>query len=835
MANIKISALTADTEPQSTDIVAIVDELTTIPNNKKVTLTNFIKKAHGLSDSTVIGISGGVMISGTDVAIADGGTGASNASGARTNLGLVIGTDVVAPNADTTGKSAKTDALNTTTTPVNVSSAVAPSAGQVLKATDATHATWQTLPTPIVYGDAITTNPLSQFASTTSLQLKGVISDETGTGALVFANSPVLVTPTGITNTDVGLGNVTNNAQYYPTGTDVAVADGGTGASDASTARTNLGLVIGTNIQAYDAQLTDVAGLTPTDNGVIIGNGTNFVLESGATLRTSIGLTIGTDVVAPNQDTTGKSAKTDALNSATTVVDVSGATAPTAGQVLKATDSTHATWQTITTQATYDIVVAPSGGDYTTLSSAIAGASSGSRILVKEGTYTETGWTSTLANLRIDGESAINTILNFTTTSITHTGARFYINNVNINFTTGGMNLNAVNPFIDNCILVKTGDTNAFIVCNTTGMRIANSTITSTMTISAGQLTINCAGNSNIYNNNITLTNSKGNGNGNAIELGTNSTVVNNIFQITNNSTSAFHTLQLTTDSNCLGNKFNADSAHTGAFIVVIGDRVRIADNGLTNATTNSLGVRISANVEGLIINGNYIKASTSIYYTNVGTNGIITGNKLFATNGSVAIILDSNTSGTTINGNIFANDNTGAYAVQLPTGATAYTTFTGNHFVSVFTTPFLNSTSIHNITANFGLSNVWENKTQYLKNTSGGTLTAGTVVISKATASADEITTTTTASDHNVLGIVIGSITNNSYGYIQTLGKSATVKVNGQSNIAIGDLLSTYTSAGILHKASANDLVIAIALTAYAVNDSSGVIDALLISQRVA
>lgn len=44
-------------------------------------------------------------------------------------------------------------------------------------------------------GDALTSNPLSQFASTTSAQLAGVISDETGSGALVFATSPTLVTP----------------------------------------------------------------------------------------------------------------------------------------------------------------------------------------------------------------------------------------------------------------------------------------------------------------------------------------------------------------------------------------------------------------------------------------------------------------------------------------------------------------------------------------------------------------------------------------------------------------------------------------------------------------
>jgi hypothetical protein len=73
-------------------------------------------------------------------------------------------------------------------------------------------------------------------------------------------------------------------------GTDLAVTEGGTGASDASTARTNLGLAIGTNVQAYDADLTAIGALAKTDGNFIVGNGSTWVAESGSTARTSLGL-----------------------------------------------------------------------------------------------------------------------------------------------------------------------------------------------------------------------------------------------------------------------------------------------------------------------------------------------------------------------------------------------------------------------------------------------------------------------------------------------------------------------------------------------------------------
>jgi len=53
---------------------------------------------------------------------------------------------------------------------------------------------------------------------------------------------------------------------------------------------------IGSTVQAYDAELSAIAGLATTDSNIIVGNGSTWVAESGATARTSLGVGTGDDV-----------------------------------------------------------------------------------------------------------------------------------------------------------------------------------------------------------------------------------------------------------------------------------------------------------------------------------------------------------------------------------------------------------------------------------------------------------------------------------------------------------------------------------------------------------
>ena len=83
------------------------------------------------------------------------------------------------------------------------------------------------------------------------------------------------------------------NALGKPTvtvATPIAVGNGGTGSANASAARTALGVAVGSDVQAYDADLSAIGALAKTDGNVIVGNGSTWVVETGSTARTSLGL-----------------------------------------------------------------------------------------------------------------------------------------------------------------------------------------------------------------------------------------------------------------------------------------------------------------------------------------------------------------------------------------------------------------------------------------------------------------------------------------------------------------------------------------------------------------
>ena len=152
-------------------------------------------------------IIGGTITGITDLAIADGGTGASTASAARTNLELVYGVNVQAYDAALLNIAGLTYVSPSFLKMTAEDTYVVRTLAEVKADLDLEIG----IDVQAYSADnAFRTDKLSAFAATTSAEFAGVMSDETGTGLVVLGTSPNITTPTGIVKGDVGLGNVEN-------------------------------------------------------------------------------------------------------------------------------------------------------------------------------------------------------------------------------------------------------------------------------------------------------------------------------------------------------------------------------------------------------------------------------------------------------------------------------------------------------------------------------------------------------------------------------------------------------------------------------------------------
>ncbi len=146
-------------------------------------------------------------------------------------------------------------------------------------------------------GDALVANPLSQFAATTSLQLAGVITNETGTGTLVYNTSPTFVTPILGTPTSATLTNATG----LPISTGVSGLGAGVATALATPSSANWGSALtdetGIGAAVFATSPTLVTPNLGTPSAITLTNGTGLPVSTGIS---GLGTNVATALATPS-------------------------------------------------------------------------------------------------------------------------------------------------------------------------------------------------------------------------------------------------------------------------------------------------------------------------------------------------------------------------------------------------------------------------------------------------------------------------------------------------------------------------------------------------------